>query len=403
MPAVEPSRSPWQTRWMPSWAPTRVDLWLACFAALVQIGGTLAAAHRQPDLRQLDAGAFALLLAGPVALLWRRRYPFAVFAVTFLSVLGYLLSGYAYGPIYISMIIGFVTLVMWGHRLLAVGVILVGYPVFVWLVPLLTDEGAPSAAAAVGVLAWLLFLFSVGEVIRFRRGQLAEAAHARSEAVHRQASEERLRIARELHDVLAHNISLISVQSGIALHLLPPSRGGNGDGTSVEPAREALQAINSASKEALQELRAALEVLRNPEEAAPRTPAPALADVERLVARTRTAGLDVRMEVSGRTVALPPAVERAAYRIVQEALTNVVRHSGATRAAVRLVYGEKELLVEVDDDGRGRGGVMDDVGTGSGIAGMRQRATALGGGLEAGPRPGGGFRVRARVPVRGTT
>ena len=204
---------------------------------------------------------------------------------------------------------------------------------------------------------------------------------------------ERLRIAQELHDVLAHNISLINVQAGVALHVneqLP------------DHARAALTAIKQASREALGELRTVLDVLRqNGDAAAPRRPAPGLAQLQDLVEGAKVAGLETHVEIEGEPVALPAPVDLAAYRIAQEALTNVIRHAGAANVWVRVLYGPQELGIRVEDDGSGplapQGSALG--GGGNGIPGMRERAAALGGRLDTGPRPGGGFQVLARLPL----
>jgi signal transduction histidine kinase len=205
----------------------------------------------------------------------------------------------------------------------------------------------------------------------------------------RRVSEERLRIARELHDALGHHLSLIRVQSGVALHLnqdLPAQ------------ARSSLAAINQASNHALGELRWLLDLLRQQDE--PRSPTATLARLDALVAQADAAGLEVRTEIQGEVRVLPFGVDVAAFRIVQEALTNVTRHAGPTTVTVRVAYGERDLTVEVDDDGHG-GRVQNEAGGGKGLLGMRERVAALGGVLQAGPRPGGGFRVRARLPLNG--
>jgi signal transduction histidine kinase len=222
---------------------------------------------------------------------------------------------------------------------------------------------------------------------------VAEAARMREEEALRRASEERLRIARELHDALGHHLSLISVQSGVALHLneaLP------------EQARTSLTAIKQASKEALSELRSVLDILRQEGEAAPRFPASTLDRLDDLVAQASKAGLDVRAETEGAARPVPFGIEAAAFRIVQEALTNVTKHAGGATVTVLVAYGDRDLTAQVDDDGRGptSGGAT---GSGSGIVGMHERVAALGGELEAGPRPEGGFRVRARLPLDGSS
>ncbi|MFE0516827.1 sensor histidine kinase, partial [Streptomyces sp. NPDC058964] len=203
----------------------------------------------------------------------------------------------------------------------------------------------------------------------------------------RRADEERLRIARELHDVLAHSISVINVQAGVGLALLD---------TDPEQARTALTTIKAASKEALGEVRQVLDTLRAPG-AAPRAPAPGLDRLPELVEQAAGAGLTV--DVEGAPPSLPPGAGLAAFRIVQEALTNVVRHSGSRHA--RVCFEDDDggaLRLRIDDDGPANGAEAG--GSGNGLAGMRERAAALGGTIEAGPRPDGGFRVLAVLPSK---
>jgi signal transduction histidine kinase len=227
----------------------------------------------------------------------------------------------------------------------------------------------------------------VAEAVRIRRSQLAEAARSREEATLRRASEERLRIARELHDVLAHSISVINVQASTALHLIDAR---------PEQARDALSAIKQASKEALTEVRSVLGVLREAGEEAPRSPAVGLGRLDDLVASTSAAGVNVSSRTVGTPRRVPDGVDAAAFRIVQEALTNVTRHAGDATATITLAYGAAELTIFVDDDGRATGPGF---ASGNGLRGMRERAESLGGRLEAGPKPSGGFRVLARLPT----
>jgi signal transduction histidine kinase len=234
-------------------------------------------------------------------------------------------------------------------------------------------------------------LLGSAEAVRVRRERAAEAARIKEEEALRRASEERLRIARELHDALGHHLSLINVQAGVALHV--------NEGLS-EQARSSLSAIKQASKEGLAELRSVLEILRQEGERAPRSPTSTLARLDDLVAQAAAAGLEVRMETDGDVRPLPFGVDVAAFRIVQEALTNVTRHAGPATATVRVAYGGGDLTIQVDDDGRGPETPVTP-GTGKGLLGMRERVAALGGDLEAGSRPGGGFRVRAHLPLDG--
>jgi signal transduction histidine kinase len=243
--------------------------------------------------------------------------------------------------------------------------------------------------ATVGLAAWLLFLMMTAEWIRARSQRRAALARSLEEEARRQATEERLRIARELHDVVAHNISLINVQASTALHLIERQ---------PERAREALANIKDVSKEALVELRSVLGVLRQVDDDQPRAPAPTLARVDELLARTRQAGVAVTLDRQGSIDGLPSSVDQAAYRITQEALTNVARHSGAASATVQIARVNGAIVVQIDDDGRGAAPSSPTVG-GNGIAGMRERARALGGNLQAGRRPSGGYQVRAWLPL----
>jgi signal transduction histidine kinase len=363
---------------------------LAVVVGVLQVGITIVAARHQPERRDMDVLGLALLAAGPIALLWRRRWPAGVLVFTAATTLAYLSIGYGRGPVFLALIAAFVTAVMAGRRAVAWATLGIGYVAFLWVPSLAGAEDAPDLAEALGLAAWLTALGTSSEVVRGRRERAAEAARIHEEERRRRASDERLRIARELHDVVAHHLSLINVQAGVALHLL------DGDD---EQTRAALTAIKGASKDALDELRGVVDVLRSGDEAAPRTPAPTLADLGAVVERAAAAGLDVQVRTAGPVRPLPRPVERAAYRIVQEAVTNVVRHAGARSATVELDYADDALVVLVDDDGTGGAAPVD--GTGSGLEGMRERAAALGGRVEAGRRPGRGFRVRAELPLDG--
>ena len=377
----------------PHLAPRRtllVDTALAIGLAAFSIAGTYFASQQpQAGRRPFDAGAATLVVVAALALAARRRQPLAVLAVVFAATLVYFLIGYKDGPIWFPLIIAYFTAAVRGHRLAAAMTAAAGFALFPWLDFLVRDGPAPTLISLLALAAWLLVLFGAAEIVRIRRERVAEAVQMREEEALRRASEERLRIARELHDALGHHLSLITVQSGVALHLneaLP------------EQARTSLTAIKQASKEALSELRSVLDILRQAGEAAPRFPASTLARLHDLAAQAATAGLDVRTETVGEVRPLSFGVEAAAFRIVQEALTNVTKHAGEASATVRVSYGDRDLTVQIEDDGRGPvpGGAA---GSGKGLMGMRERVAALGGELEAGPRPEGGFRVRARLPM----
>jgi len=228
------------------------------------------------------------------------------------------------------------------------------------------------------------------EAVAAARQRAAELEEAREELARRAVTEERLRIARELHDVVAHSMSIVAVQSGVGVHVLD---------SQPEEARKALAAVEATSRQALVEMRRLLGVLR--QEAEPRgslAPAPGLAEVEALAAEVARAGVRVEVHIEGTPCELPAGLDLSAYRIVQEALTNVVRHAGPATARVAVRYSPGQVALEVVDDGRGPG--AEDRG-GHGLAGMRERAALYGGTLEAGPVPGGGFRVAATLPVEG--
>ncbi len=372
---------------------------VALVVGVIQIMGSRGAdlrMHYQPV--HLDILAYALLLSGPLALLLRRRFPVPVLVTVMTVTVCYLLRGYVLGPVFLSLVVAISTAVIRGHR--AAGwLVTLGGMALVDLGSLVTPLGPFrlerwTSGHSLAMLAWMLFILTGSELLRIRTERAGELRRTRAEEARRQASEERLRIARELHDVLAHNISMINVQAGVALHLMDER---------PEQARTALTAIKEASKEALSEVRSVLGVLRQVDEDAPRSPAPGLARLDDVVARTRAAGITVRTRTAGEPVPLPAGVDLAAFRIIQEALTNVTRHAGpGVTAEVRVAYEDGELVLEISDDGRGAPGELPSGG--NGIPGMRERVTALGGSLTAAPREDAhGFRVHARLPVTGTT
>ena len=393
MSVPTPSAPPWQGwqgrggRWgpgRPPWVPMAVAL------AVFQVLGTLGAAQGQPERRPLDLLGFALLLTGPVALacLTRRsRVPVVTVVVGAATAL-YLVLGYPYGPVVASLVVALVAAVVTGHRLtawlVATGVLTAH------AVAVVRDPGRGwSWAGAAATLAWALLVLALGEVVRVRRERALSHRRALAEERRRRAGEGRLRIAQELHDVVAHHMSLINVQASVALHLR---------GTHPEQVDEALRVIKGASKEALVELRSLIDVLREGDEPAPRHPAASLAALDDLVERSRYAGLAVTTHVTGPPAPLAAGVELAAYRVVQEAVTNVVRHSGADRAEVAVEHGPGSLVVRVDDDGHGVGDVTT-LDEGHGIRGMRERAASLGGDVRVEPSPLGGLRVTATFPT----
>jgi signal transduction histidine kinase len=373
---------------LPPGRPT--DLAVAGLVAVLQLGLTTLAARNQPDTQMLDLLGYLLLAVGPAALVFRWRSPTAVLAVVMAATVLYFALGYPYGPGWLALIVAFWTAMTGGARRAAYVTAAVGLAAYFFLSAQL-DRVPPATAASIAAhTSSLLLVLAVAEVAMAGRQRRQAAERSRAEEARRRAGEERMRIARELHDVLAHNISLINVQAGVALHLMDEQPG---------QSRGALEAIKQASNDALKELRSVLDVLRQSEEQPPRAPASGLAHLNSLVAGASATGLEVRTQVEGTPRPLPAGVDLAAFRIVQEALTNVTRHAGPATATVLVGYGSEELTIRVDDDGRGPAG--NGAGTGNGIRGMRERVAALGGEFATGPRPGGGFRVQARLPLDG--
>ena len=352
--------------------------------AAVQVVGTLGAAHQhQAGHREIDALGIALLVSGPLSLLALRSQPIVSLAVPLAAAVTWFGLDYPGGPIPVAFAIAVLACAVTGrrtHARVAVGAA---------VLTLWTAWGIGHArlGQALGVTAWLLVLVTVGEQVRSRHEQRSEARHAREEADRRRVSEERLQIARELHDVLAHSVSLISVQAGVALHLLD---------TDPVQARRSLETIRDASRDTMAELRATLGSLRSAEEDAPLRPQPGLDGLAALTEGFSAAGVRVQTTVTGERRPLPATVDLAAYRIVQEALTNVARHARTSQAQVQVDYGPSSLKISVRDSGSGSGPVV----AGNGLTGMRERAAALGGRVVAGPRAEGGFSVEAELPVR---
>jgi signal transduction histidine kinase len=337
----------------------------------------------------LDLLGYVLLVAGGLALAWRRRAPVPVLAVTGLCAVGYQAVGFDVPAV--AFLFAVYAAVRAGHRIVTVAgsvAVLAALPLAV-LASGLHDTGEAFAQArGVLELAWLVAAGAAGEALRQAERRADEAERTREETARRRADEERLHIARELHDSLTHQISIIKVQAEAAVHVAR-RRG--------EPVPEALLAIREAGREATRELRATLEALRE-DGTAPRQ---GLDHVPELVERARTAGLDATLTIEGQRPDVPAAVDRTAYRIVQESLTNIARHAAAATASVRIDYRPDCLAIRVDDDGRATPAAVPMPGVG--LLGMGERVTALGGRLRAEPRGEGGFTVQAELPVGRTS
>jgi signal transduction histidine kinase len=356
------------------------DPYLALIMAVAQVVIAQGATWGQRDFRNpLDPYAYALLLVGPLAILLRRRFPLLSISMALAAMDLFLIGGYAYGPTFISSGAVLFLLVTHGKRLIAwamAGMTVLSFLTYAWW------DGNHDLFHNVWIITFILLFMVVAELVRIVRERRADRERTAEEEARRQASEERLTMAQELHDVLAHNISLIHVQASTALHLMDDN---------PEHARTALATIKTASKEVLGEMRSVLNVLR---EGAPRSPTAGLDRLDDLVQRS---GLEVTLERPG-SRPLPTQVERAAYRIVQESLTNAARYAPGSRVSVRLEYAADELVILVADTGATKPAVLSEEGSGNGIPGMRERASALGGTLVAGPS-GTGFQVEAHLPL----
>ncbi|MFJ5712411.1 MULTISPECIES: sensor histidine kinase [unclassified Streptomyces] len=392
--------------------PRTADALIAGLVLLLVTVWTLISGWHVHESAPRAALGWALVVVGCCALALRRTWPVAVAVVTLLACVAYYPLSEQDGPLMIAFALALYTTAAEGR--FAAAVALAAATLLAVGVGEARQEPGHRQIdeAALAMLAgWLISLVAVGRAQRTRIAYLHEveqralAAEREQEARARQsATEERLRIARELHDVLGHTVSLINVQSGAALHRLAKRPDAE---TALATATEALTAVRTTSKDALRELRATLGVLRGADEAAPTAPpASGLALLGDLTARARSAGLDVRTRVTGTPVPLPPPVDLAAYRIVQESLTNVTRHSAASTVTVTLDWeaATGTVRIRIADDGGGtprpRPDDRDRAGTagGSGVRGMTERARALGGTLTAGPADGG-FLVDARLPT----
>ncbi|MFJ3910239.1 sensor histidine kinase [Streptomyces vinaceus] len=391
--------------WMRS-HPLATDAVVALGALVSMVIGSFAGPHgpHGPTFmtRTPEPLSLLLMVLGAAALVFRRRHTRAVLAVTGALCLLELTTGEPRAPVAMSTVIALYTLASRTDRPTT------------WRVGLLTMTGLTGVAMLagplpwyaqenIGIFAWTGMAAAAGDAVRSRRafiGAIRERAEraerTREEEARRRVAEERLRIARDLHDVVAHHIALVNVQAGVAAHVMDKR---------PDQAKEALAHVRDASRSALNELRATVGLLRqsgDPE--APTEPAPGLGVLDELVNTFRHAGLPVKVMVElgdGARDPLPAAVDLAAYRVIQEALTNVRKHAGPqVRAEVSVVrVGSSVEVTVLDDGGTAAAGEDADAGGGHGLLGMRERATALGGSCFAGPRFGGGYRVHAVLPV----
>jgi signal transduction histidine kinase len=391
---------------LPSWAG---DILLALFVTVMQVQGTIVRNAADPTavLRPLsDLGhlGYVLLVASGAVVAVRHRWPGPVFVAAGLCSLTYYALDFPDGPAWLGLFVALYTLTALGdgRRSLLIAGAWIAVLSAVWLVAAANIE--PRAA-----IGWVYFRIgaavmsaALGESVRSRRVIAAEAVaraelaeRTREEEARARVDEERLRIAREVHDTVAHAIAVINVQAGVTAYVLDKR---------PERARETLEAIERTSSQALQEMRTILGVLRDDRDG--RAPHPGIGQLDDLVSQARDAGLDVKIEAATPTPPVPSAVDSAVYRIVQESLTNVIRHVGPTRVVVSVRSDGDAIDVRVTDDGRADGTAPTPKGgseeRGRGLLGMRERCQLLGGSFDARPITAAGFEVAARLPLSPT-
>jgi signal transduction histidine kinase len=344
------------------------------------------------DFKPINALGILLALGALLAMSLRRTFPLQVFFFQSALIVVFAASDYYLGGLPFVTIIGIYTVGAYCRpRQIALGYgVLVVALLALWIVDI-PDFGASGAFSNIVLYGAAL---GVGWAVQSRRLRL-EAAEERAELLEREQEEERARalaqerlhIAQELHDVMAHSMSVIAVQAGVGMHVV--------DRDPAE-AKKVLENISTTSRSTLGELRRMLGVLRDDDGGTAYAPAPGLGDIDRLAREVTDAGVPVKVTMEGSVVDLPPGIDLTGYRIVQEALTNVLKHAGPSRAWVCVTNDDRALHIEVRDDGRGVNGRSG--GTGHGLTGMRERVAVYGGELRAGPIPGGGFMVSAELP-----
>ncbi|HEY2698437.1 MAG TPA: sensor histidine kinase [Pseudonocardiaceae bacterium] len=377
--------------------PYAVDVLIALVTYAITLAEPLADTKHRYDMP--DAAIVLCATAIGLALVFRRRRPREVLAVTLIAEPLSIIGAHGHPPFLLGSLVAIGTAVSRTNRPLSIWLGLLS-AIVLGVVAGLGTEGPADGPTIAGAVAFAVAAVALGEASRSRRAYIAEvearalrAEQTREEEARRRVSEERLRIARDLHDLVGHHIALISVQAGVAGHVFDKQ---------PEKAKQAIAQVRSACRSALDELATTITLLRAPDEAtAPTEPTVGLAQLPALTASFTAAGLPVEHTVDGATRAIPPAVDLTAYRVIQESLTNVHKHAGPASATVQVSYGPAVLRILVEDDGAGPAGGSP--GEGHGIVGMRERAAALGGTLRTGARPGGGFQVQVTLPAPETT
>jgi signal transduction histidine kinase len=372
-------------RRMPPW---RLDLVIATLFVLTGIGTT---GHDEPVYEARDGTALALVLGATVPYYARRLAPLPVFVTSIAATAALFAGGYDAGALPFVIGVGAYTVGAYRPLREVVAAAVVMYAAFV--VMFLADNPGfqePELIVSVPLFGGVLF---VGWTMQARRLRYDALERSQGQAQLQAAADERLRIAQELHDVIGHSLGVIAVQANVGMHLID---------SEPDEAKRALEHISRTSRSSLGEIRRLLGLVRAGEAEAGYAPTPGLRDLDKLRAEVSGAGLAVDLDVAPDARDLPPGVELAAYRIVQESLTNAVRHAHAECATVRLDVAGGALRVVVTDDGRGSStetaGRSRGRGGGHGLVGMRERVAVYGGSLEVGPSPGGGYRVAATIP-----
>lgn len=387
--------------WMRKLNPVFADGVLAVAFTVVGLISVFNQDRRPDHLTKPGALAVLTIVATCAPVVVRRRVPLPALAIGCAAITVHEFSSYPEGSLPITVMLLTYTVAAWeSTRRAVVGLAIV----VVTLLAIVFTPGLDLAGLAAN-MAFFAVGWSIGYAVRSRRERLEatvreaqERAQNESQRTARLLAEERLRIAQELHDVVAHSMSVIAVQAGVGSHVLDAH---------PEQTRLALEAISATSRGTLNELRRLLGVLRDNDGARSHAPAPALADLPHLVDDVRAAGVPVALHVVGSPSHVNTAVELSAYRVVQEALTNVIKHAGSpSHVDVNVRYLESLLVVEVVDDGRGAAslpGHNGSVPSGHGLLGMRERVDVWGGELSTAPIPGGGFRVTAKLPYGAPT
>jgi signal transduction histidine kinase len=372
------------------------DAVLIAVALIANIGGIVVVRGHEGLAGAPGVLDLVLVTVGPALLWWRRRFPALVLLGCVATTWAYVFVGSSDGPVYLPMIVALVSAITHGARVMAYAVVL-GTLTVRLVASGIPGIDAPSLTATTGLAAWLAFLVALGELLRFRRAlvesrrqRLQATLDARADQVRREAAEHRLGLARDLHDVLGHKLSVINIQAKAGLQLHVSGKPG---------VTAALEAVDEASGQALEDVQAFLDNLREPHGGAARAPSPSLSDPDSLLAPARAAGLDLQLEVTGTPRRLPAPHDLVAGRAVIESLTNVLRHAGLPPTWVRIDYAPDRVTIRVDNATSDRPRPLEPSGGGTGLATMRQRLAAHGGSLSAGPTAEHAWSVAAVLPV----